>query len=89
MNRYRRAAPSAGVRRVRIASGSVTYAEKARSLLSANGYPSRIVRLDPALTKGGCTYAVELTGSLPDRAFLHHLLTDGHVRFSEILEDIV
>ena len=93
MNRYRQNAGSPSgedtVRRVRIALGSVTYAEKARSLLARNGYSARIVRLDPAVTRGGCTYAAELTGNVPDTALLRRLLTDGNVRFTEILEDRV
>lgn len=77
------------VRRLRAASGSVTYAEKARSLLASHGIDARIVRLDPALTKNGCTYAVEILGDVPDKDTLARLLTGGHVRYTEILEDFV
>ena len=90
MNRYRQPPVGAGIggmRRIRAALGSVTYAEKARALLERQGYSVRIVRLDPALTRGGCTYAAELTGDVPDAAALRRILTDGHVRFTEILED--
>lgn len=75
--------------RVRIAFGSVTYAEKGRAVLASHGIPTRITRLDPSLTKKGCTYALMLTGTVPEKETLAELLTRGHVRFSEILSDPV
>ena len=74
---------------VKIAFGSVTYAEKGRAVLASHGIPSRIIRLDPALTQNGCTYGLTLTGNAPGKGTLSELLTQGHVRFSEIIADTV
>ncbi len=73
--------------RVRIAFASVTYAEKGRVTLGRAGVRARIVRLDPAYTKNGCTYALEIDGGGKTTDALRRILDEGRVRYGEIIED--
>lgn len=43
-----------------ITVGSVTYAHKARRLLQRKGINSRLVKIDSARSKNGCTHGIEL-----------------------------
>ena len=70
--------------RLRIACGSVTYAEKGKNVLAAAGIRARIVRLEPWESRGGCAYGLETDGDMPPDE-LRRLLTEKKVRFSEIL----
>ena len=46
-----------------ITVGSVTYAHKARRLLQRRGISSRLVKIDAARSKNGCTYGIEFAES--------------------------
>ena len=41
------------------AIGSLTLAMKAQSVLSDKGLESKIVKLDPSMTRRGCAYGIE------------------------------
>lgn len=41
------------------AIGSLTHAMKAQSALTADGIVSKIVKLDPSMTRKGCAYGIE------------------------------
>ena len=74
------------MKRIRIAIGSVTYAEKGKSALASHGIPARVVRLDPGETTKGCAFALELVGTATVSE-LRSILSASHVRFTEILVD--
>ena len=42
-----------------ITVGSVTYAHKAKRLLQQKGINSRLVKIDAARSRGGCTHGLE------------------------------
>lgn len=69
----------------KIAFSSVTYAEKGKGVLAARGIRSRIVRLEPWESSGGCAYGLEVPQEDADAGTLETILTRGHVRYSEIL----
>lgn len=47
--------------KITITVGSVTYAIKSRKLLSGNGIPSKLVKIDALLSKNGCTHGLEIS----------------------------
>lgn len=73
--------------RIRIAIGSVTYGEKGMAALRGRGIPSRIVRLAPRESPGGCAYALEILGGGYTVPAVRQVLQAAHVRYTDILTD--
>ena len=73
--------------RIRIAIGSVTYGEKGMAALRGRGIPSRIVRLAPRESPGGCAYALEILGGGYTVPGIRQMLHEAHVRYTEIHSD--
>ena len=73
--------------RIRIAIGSVTYGEKGMAALRGRGIPSRIVRLAPRESPGGCAYALEILGGGYTVPGIRQMLHEAHVRYTEIRSD--
>ncbi len=72
------------VKTIRIATPSITYAEKGRRAFASHRIPARIVRLDPHETENGCAFALELTGAY-EIPGLRDILVRANVRFSAFL----
>ncbi len=73
------------MKELRIVFASVTYAEKGKAMLAAQGIRARIVRLDPKETPRGCTYALAVSDPTADPIMLRNMLEAGHIRYTEIL----
>ena len=67
-----------------IALKSNTFAQKAKRILQSNGIKAEIMRLEPNLTKNGCSYGV----SLPcDSLYLSEtLLNQNRLKYTEIIK---
>ena len=63
---------------------SMTYAMKGQRLLSRFNINSRIVYLNPAQTKRGCAYGLEVNRQNLDQAI--DILDKGKVKFSEVIK---
>ena len=67
----------------RIAFRSVTYAEKGKNVLARAGIRSKIIRLEPWETEGGCAFGLLLESAV-DEGRLRRIMEGGGVRFSKI-----
>lgn len=63
---------------------SNTFAQKAKRILQINGINSEIIRLEPSLTKNGCSFGI----SLPcDNLYLSEtLLKQNRLNYTEIIK---
>lgn len=62
---------------------SMTYAIKAKKLLSQNYINSEIIKLDPAMTKKGCSYGVEF--DCVNLYLAEKLLKESNIKYSQII----
>ncbi|MBR5322731.1 MAG: DUF3343 domain-containing protein [Clostridia bacterium] len=66
-----------------IAISSVNHAIRSEKFLSSNGIKSKIVKLQPNLTKKGCAYGLEL--NCKDLPAAISFLDNAGIPYSEIL----
>ena len=62
---------------------SLTYAMKAQKALAADGIFSKIVSIDPALTKRGCSYGLEFSCS--EEQTVRRILRKNGIRVGQFL----